>query len=205
MGNHDYWPQGDLTIKKGGDKCNAMLHDMGLHNVKVLDCDTYEDGEFLFVGCTLWTDMNDLDPFTMYNMTNCMRYDGKIAYETGGSIGYSKFTSEKWIQTFFKHRDYLKIIAEQNKDKKLIVLTHHLPLRILSDPRYSMTDSDGYYSSDLSDFILDNPHIKMWFYGHTHFQYDKMFEQCRMLNNCVGYESEHNEYMRLVKHEVIEI
>src|ERR1035437_1024565 len=33
LGNHDYWPMGDLTITKGGDKCNAMLQDYGLLNV----------------------------------------------------------------------------------------------------------------------------------------------------------------------------
>jgi len=213
LGNHCYWPcKHALTIREGAVKCNNLLKDMGLYNVKVLDMDTYADGEYLFVGCTLWTDMNKGDPLSMHNMSNFMAYDGKIAYETGSNGGWSRFTSDKWVQTHTKHRDYIKHVAAQNRDKQLIVITHHLPLMHLGDPRYQGNVSNAYYMSDLSDLILDNDNIKMWFFGHTHHQSDTVFppyaepgDGCRMINNCVGYQGEHMEQLGLVKHEVIEI
>jgi len=206
LGNHDYWPcSHGLTILKGGDKCNAMLQDYGYYNVKVLDCDTYADGDYLFVGCTLWTDMKNGDPLAMHNMPQFMNYDGKIAYETGPDDGWSRFTSQKWINTHWKHKDYIRIIAEQNRDKKIIVITHHLPLETLIDPRYVGDNSNYYYCSDLSDLILDNDNIKMWFYGHTHHQKDTWMVHCRLINNCVGYKSENLEHQGLIKHEVIEV
>jgi len=213
LGNHCYWPCNHaLTIQEGATKCNNLLKDMGLYNVKVLDMDTYADGDYLFVGCTLWTDMNKGEPLAMHNMSNFMAYDGKIAYETGLNGMYSRFTSDKWVQTHMKHRDYIKHVAAQNRDKKLIVITHHLPLMHLGDPVYQGNASNAYYMSDLSDLILDNDNIKMWFFGHTHHQSDTTFppyaktgDGCRMINNCVGYQGEHMEQLGLVRHEVIEI
>lgn len=212
FGNHDYWPQGDLSILGGAKKCNDMLQEMGIFNVQVLDMDTYADGDYLFAGCTLWTDMNQAEPLAMYNMSNFMAYDGKIAYDTGPNGAWSRFTSEKWVQTHYKHRDYIKHVAAQNRDKKLIVITHHLPLLMLGDPEWAGNHSNAYYMSDLSNLILDNENIIMWFYGHTHHQKDIVFppyvepgDGCRMINNCVGYSGQHMEQLGLVKHEVIEI
>lgn len=212
LGNHDYWPQGNLTILQGADKCNAMLQDMGLHNVLVLDMSTYIDGDVVFVGATLWTDMNNGDPLAMHNMSNFMNYDGKIAYDTGPNGGWSRFTSEKWVQTFCKHRDYIKHVASQNRNKTVVVITHHLPLIGIGDPRYQGNLTNAYYMSDLSNLILDNENIKYWFHGHSHFQHETFFppyaahaDACKIINNCVGYASEHSEELGLVKHEVIEI
>lgn len=213
LGNHDYWPcKNDLTIKAGADKCNKLLQDMCLFNVKVLDMDTYVDGEYLFVGATLWTDMNKGEPLAMHNMSNFMAYDGKIAYDTGTNGAWSRFTSDKWVQTHMKHRDYIKHVAAQNRDKQLIVITHHVPLMHLGDPIYQGNSSNAYYMSDLSDLILDNDNIKIWFFGHTHHASQTVFppyaeegDGCRMINNCVGYQGEHLEQLGLVKHVVIEI
>lgn len=211
LGNHCYWPQGDLSVVAGADKCNALLQDMKLDNVLVLDKNTYEDGEYLFVGATLWTDMNNLDPLAMYNMSRFMTYDGKIAYETGPNGQWTRFTSERWVQTHDTHKKYLRLVIEQNRDKKIVVITHHVPLLHLGDPRFAGDSSNAYYMSDQSNLILDNDHVILWVYGHTHHQKDVVFPDyageggCRMVNNCVGYQGEHFEQQDLVKHEVIEI
>lgn len=207
LGNHDFWPMNNsLTIKTGADKVRELLQDHCLFNVHVLDMNTFDDGELLFVGATLWTDMNKADPLTMHNMPNFMSYDGKIGYEHyADGKGWTRFTSEKWISTHTRHRDYIRHVVEQNRDRKIVVVTHHLPLHILIDPRYAGDNSNYYYSSDLSEFILDNPHIKAWFFGHTHYQRDEMFGETRMYNNAVGYAGEHMEQRGLVKHEVLDV
>lgn len=209
FGNHSFWPvKHGLTIKDGANTCNAMLQDMGLINVKVLDCDTFQDPdhpELLFVGATLWTDMKKSDPLVMHNMSKFMSYDGKIAYETGHDRGWERFTSQRWVETHYKHKDYINLIARQNPDKKIVVLTHHLPMETLGDPRYDGDQSNYYYYSDLSDTILDNKNIVLWAYGHTHFCKDTMMVNCRLINNSVGYAGELKEGRGLVKHEVIEV
>lgn len=206
LGNHDYWPFGDkLTIEKGGEKCNALLQDMGFYNVKVLDMDTYSDGDFLVVGATLWTDMFKASPYAMMNMKNCMAYDGKILHATGPDGYFERFTSERWILTHDKHKSYIRHVVENNPDKKIVVLTHHVPIPSLIDPHYAGDPSNAYYVSDLSEFVLDNPNIIYWGSGHVHFQSVNKIGECTFVNNCVGYPGEHHEQQNNVKHEVMEL
>lgn len=206
LGNHDYWPcKQPLAIVGGANKCNGMLQDHGIFNVKVLDMGTFADGDYLFVGATLWTDMYKADPLAMYQMSKYMTKDGKCAYETGPNGQWSRFTSERWVGTHYKHRDYIKKVVEQNRDKKIIVVSHHLPLMTLGDPEFLGHISNAFYMSDLSDLILDNSHIVLWCYGHTHYHCDTMLGSTRLINNCVGYRFQCYEQLGLVTHGVIEI
>lgn len=205
LGNHDYWPcKQDITIKDGSVKLNSMLQDYGFFNVTVLDCDTFEIEDTLFIGATLWTDMKKGDPIVMHNMSNIMAYDGKIAYETGQNGAWTRFTSQKWIVEHDRHRRYIEHVVKQNQNKKLVVITHHLPLSMLSDPYYKGEMSDFYYHSDLHDIIMD-ANITMWVFGHSHYNTDQVWFGTRFKSNCLGYQGEHFEQQEYVKHEVIEI
>jgi predicted phosphohydrolase len=205
LGNHDYWPQGDLSILKGADKCNAMLQDRCLFNVHVLDCDIWTLDDTIFVGATLWTDMNKRDPLAMHNMTNFMSFDGKIQYDTGANGTWSRFTSQKWVDLHDKHAKYIEFVVRNNSDKQIVVITHHLPTYAACDPLYAADMSNAYYASELSDMILDNENIKYWFCGHTHNTSDIMIGDCRVINRSVGYAGEHKEQEGLIPHDVIEI
>jgi hypothetical protein len=48
---------------------------------------------------------------------------------------------------------------------------------------------NGAYHSDLSNFILDRPQIKLWTHGHTHHAFDYMLGSCRIVCNPRGYQS----------------
>lgn len=47
---------------------------------------------------------------------------------------------------------------------------------------------NGGYTSDLIDFILDRPQIKLWTHGHTHEQFDYMLGTTRVVCNPRGYD-----------------
>lgn len=207
LGNHDYWPTNHgLEIVNAGDKLNAMLLDYGFHNVTVLDMTTKQIDDVLFVGATLWTDMAKEDPLAMHMMPRFMCYDGKITFvaDEGGS-GWARFTSEKWVEIHRKHKKYIELVASQNRDKKIVVVTHHAPLNTLIDPQFEGHFSNAYFASDLSDLILDNPNIALWVFGHVHLQRDTMMVNTRIVNNCVGYPGQHFEQLNMVKHEAIEV
>lgn len=202
FGNHCYW---GMTMSTAAEKCRKMLADHIIPNVHILDCNTVELNDVVIAGCTLWTDMNKRDPLTMYNMSRYMTYDGKISYKTGPNGYFERFTSERWVSEHSKHKAFIEKTASANKDKKIIVVTHHAPLLTLLHPDHQRDISDGYYASDLSDLILDNPNIVLWCCGHTHHQRDTMMVNTRIINNCLGYLSQHFEQLGLVKHEAIEI
>ena len=46
---------------------------------------------------------------------------------------------------------------------------------------------NGGYSSDLDDFIIDHPQIKLWTHGHTHEDFDYMIGSTRIVCNPRGY------------------
>jgi hypothetical protein len=55
-------------------------------------------------------------------------------------------------------------------------------------PKYQHdTLMNGAYSSDLSEFILDNPQIRVWTHGHTHDPFDYMVGSTRIICNPRGY------------------
>jgi hypothetical protein len=195
----------DISIIDGAKKLNEKIQYLGIQNAKVLDADTFEHENTVFVGATLWTDMDKGDPWVMYQMPNIMVPDSKIGYWHGENGAWERFTSNRWVETHKKHRDYIRLVASQNKDKDIVVITHHLPLTMMNDPNFEGSKSNFYYYSDLSDLILDNENVKLWCAGHSHVNNDFMFEQCRMYMNPVGYYSEHREQEELVKHELLTI
>jgi hypothetical protein len=46
---------------------------------------------------------------------------------------------------------------------------------------------NGAFHSDLSDFILDRPHIKLWTHGHMHNTSDYLVGNTRVVCNPRGY------------------
>jgi Icc-related predicted phosphoesterase len=90
------------------------------------------------------------------------------------------------------HKEMLKVLRdtlESTPDHmKVIVVGHHAPSKASTHPRYAdETIMNGGYSSDLSEFILDNPNIKLWTHGHTHEDFDYMIGSTRIVCNPRGY------------------
>jgi Icc-related predicted phosphoesterase len=70
-----------------------------------------------------------------------------------------------------------------------VVVGHHAPSKASTHPRYlNDTTMNGAYSSDLSEFILDRPQIKLWVHGHTHDSFDYMIGSTRVVCNPRGYD-----------------
>jgi predicted phosphohydrolase len=207
LGNHDYWPQGGLTIINAKTKLDKMLQEKNITNVKILDCNTHEEDDFIIVGCTLWTDIKKQDHLLMQSISSYMSQDGKIAYKTGDHAFWERFTPQKWVSTHFQHKEFIRNIAQKNKDKKIFVVTHHAPLDNLISPQFAGHPANAYYTSDLSEIILDNPNIVAWAFGHVHHKFDLQFENCRIINHSIGYPQEliHEEDNTINPDEIITI
>ena len=65
----------------------------------------------------------------------------------------------------------------------------HSPRKLSTHPRYAdEIIMNGAYSSDLSEFILDHPEIRLWTHGHTHHTFDYTIGECRVVCNPRGYK-----------------
>jgi len=98
------------------------------------------------------------------------------------------FTPEDAVVDHRAMLDYIRIMIEGKFDQKFVVVGHHSPSKLSTKPQYEdEVIMNGGYSSDLSEFILDHPQIKLWTHGHTHHKFDYMIGSTRIVCNPRGY------------------
>lgn len=218
-GNHEHY-HGDF--KHTYDNLKDYLS--YLPNLHILDKEIFEINDTVFVGGTLWTDMNREDPMTLHMISRMMNdfrcvdnSNREVSYKTfevndeGRQIPtfrtrVAKFCPEDAVAEHKKTLDYIRIIYEQMPPwKQMVVVGHHTPSHTSCHPRYKDDrEMNGGYHSDLSEFILDRPAIKLWTHGHTHEVFDYMIGGTRVVCNPRGYIG-HEELADNFKLKVVEL
>jgi predicted phosphodiesterase len=155
-------------------------------NIYFLERSTKTIDDVIFVGGTLWTDMNKYDPLTLFHIPHAMNDYRAIRNDRSEFAPIKpQDTCDRHIQT----RDYIFLIADMNPNKKIVVCTHHSPSFASCHPQYAHdTVMNGAYHSELSEQILDRPQIKLWTHGHTHHPFDYMIGSTRVVCNPRGYD-----------------
>jgi Icc-related predicted phosphoesterase len=198
MGNHEHY-HGDYA------KTADIIRDefKYFNNLKFLDNTFVDICDVRFIGGTLWTDLNKNDPLTIQQIQRSMN-DYRLVENSGNPVSYRVTNTDG--QVSFKtrpsrlhpndcaeeHKKCLATISEilnsYQDDKKVVVVTHHLPT-LESVPHEYRRDyhGNGAFASDLSNFILDRPRIKYWIHGHTHDPCDYMVGDTRVVCNPRGY------------------
>jgi Icc-related predicted phosphoesterase len=196
-GNHEFyhgkWPGSMKTLR---DECAEFS------NVYFLDKESKVISDVTFVGCTLWTDMNQGDPITLHTIAremndfNIIRNDEK---------GYTKLRPAQVMSDHRKAVEYIRDTVENGSGEKFVVVGHHAPSKLSTHPKYADDYViNGGYSSDLSEFILDHPKIKLWTHGHTHHSFDYVIGETRIVANprgYIGYEAQ-ADYFELKYFEI---
>jgi predicted phosphohydrolase len=123
--------------------------------------------------------INDYHNISYFNNTTNKEVDLDITY-------VNKMSDE----SFIKLQKYLI-----DNTKKTIVMTHFPPIRSgTSDPSYLSENRivNSYFAwpdDTLSKFKLSN--VLCWISGHTHWSYDIIKENVRLISNQLGYKSEY--------------
>ena len=202
MGNHEHY-HGDYATSAGFLK-DAMKQ-CG-DNIHFLDKEVWELNDHVFIGGTLWTDMNGEDEMTMNHVSRRMN-DFQICENSAEMVNYRTFdTEDDHKKVRFKtrpatlspqhvvedHKAMLKVIEDTYADtppwKTVVVCTHHAPSKGSEHPRYKHDQlMNGAYNSQLDAFIMERPGIKLWTHGHTHEDFDYMIKGCRVVCNPRGY------------------
>jgi len=198
MGNHEHY-HGDFA--KSANIIKSMLASHMLSNVYLLDKETKVINDVTFIGGTLWTDMNKEDGLTLRHIAQMMN-DFRTVENSNREATYrtfdendnvkfrtrpARFSPEDAVEDHKKMLEYIRIMIE-GKNDKFVVVGHHAPSKQSTHPRYKNEEvMNGAYSSDLSEFILDHPQIKLWTHGHTHEDFDYMIGSTRIVCNPRGY------------------
>jgi len=195
MGNHEHY---GFQFQKTYQHIKDQLPD----NVYLLQNETKEIDGVLFMGATLWTDMNNHDQLTLYHMKSMMNDYRQITMFNEAKNVYHKLTPERTVAEHVKTKDYFRQQLSENRmtgaNRPVVIVTHHSPSKLSTHPHYADdTIMNGAYSSDLSEFILDNPEIKFWTHGHTHHCFEYKIGECTVICNprgYKGYEQQANEF-----------
>ena len=100
----------------------------------------------------------------------------------------AQFSPEDAVVEHKKMLEYIRVMIEGKFDEKFVVVGHHSPCKQSTKPQYERdTIMNGGYSSNLNDFIIDHPQIKLWTHGHTHDVFDYMIGSTRVACNPRGY------------------
>jgi hypothetical protein len=179
-----------------------------------MDKDVFVLNDVGFIAGTLWTDMNKEDPLTLSAIRDYMNDYRTIANSNhppvifkGGNINEAgqwvedpwgthtrpaKFTPEDSVAD---HKEMMEFIAGtidghwDAKPSTFVVCGHHSPSKQSTKPQYEDNVMvNGAYSSDLTEFILDHPQIKLWTHGHTHHEFDYLIGNTRIVCNPRGYD-----------------
>ena len=190
MGNHEHYHG---KFDKSAGIIRETIGYLNIHNIHLLDRDIKEIDGVHFVGGTMWTDCNKGDPMTQYHLEHCMT-DFRVIRIAGEN--FKKFLPMRTVMEFTKTRDYFKtVIKNLPKDAKIVVCSHHAPSHLSIHEIYKNdTLMNGGYSSDLSEFILDHPQIKLWTHGHMHNNFDYMIGDTRVVCNPKGYPGENGDF-----------
>jgi len=204
MGNHEHY-HGDFATTI--DKLREHFKHPNLH---ILDKQSVTIKDVTFIGGTLWTDMNREDPNTLLSIRGVMNDFRTVKNSNnppsiikGGHFNEAnQFVQDPWgthtrpatlmpEDVVADHKAMLAHISASCAAwpwAKFVVVGHHAPSKQSTHPRYKdEVLINGAYSSDLSEFILDRPMIKVWTHGHTHEPFDYMIGTTRIVANPRGY------------------
>ena len=201
VGNHEHY-HGDFakTVPHFKDVLRY------LPNLHILEKETFVLNDITFIGGTLWTDMNRRSVRTLHEISRMMN-DFRCVDNTAKDSDQwgSRFTTTDAANDHDAMLAFVRTTVEANPAGRYVVVGHHAPSRLSTHPRYAHEAiMNGGYSSELDDFILDHPQIKMWTHGHTHEDFDYRIGSCRILCNPRGYVNyeERADTWRLVTVEV---
>ena len=176
-GNHEAYGQ---DIDRTVEKARALAAGTSVH---VLQNDSVQIGDVVFIGCTLWTDFElfgDAE-YAMMAAAEVMNDYKKIRI---GNYQYRLRPSH----TLARHQESRDFIARELRKPATgaRVLVTHMGLHPTSVRRGFERDiSSAAYTSDCSDLLAMGVDVAI--HGHTHETYDRMVGGTRLVTNQKGY------------------
>lgn len=206
IGNHEGYNYDIEKIDKTTG-CLKLYEQFSDGPVQFLENKSIKIGDYIIFGACLYTDFN------LYGKQECSRInatmkmnDFRYVYDYDENNDISLIQSTSYITRFKNTVNNLQKICKENRDKKILVLTHFCPSERCIDAQYIGSSLNPAYASHLDKFIIDNENIKLWGCGHSHHPLDINIEQCKLVMNPYGYFGyEQNLTPNEYKCKVIEI
>ena len=177
-GNHEYY-HSDIGLFP--DAWRLRLRD----NVTMYENGTVVIDDVEFILSTLWSHIpmskwltlkKGMSDFTL------IRHNGK------------PFTAMTYNALHERDFGFIKDAVAASKARHKVVVTHHVPSRLLVAPEFRGSSLESGFTVDLTDYI-ENSSVDLWVYGHSHRSIEATIGKTRMVSNQIGYIA-YGEYKR---------
>lgn len=177
-GNHEYYHGDLLHTRKQMDSDIMNLAD----NVFFLDGGILQipGTNILFAGSTLWTNLDNSNPATMFRAMNSINDFTEIM------VDGKRLNQRHWLD---RHEAGLYMLFQVMRDFpgfRVVVITHHLPSYQSVPLQYKGSPANPTFASNL-DYHIESGQPVLWVHGHTHDSNDYMIEKTRVVCNPRGY------------------
>lgn len=179
-GNHEYWGGNwTTTINDLKEFCKKWPH------ITILDTEWKEIDGVTFIGATLWAEAKD----PLLDMST------KLYGDFAEIAGLTQVNQQR--SRFYEQCTFLNSCLREFKDKKTVVVTHHLPSWSCIPQRYSNELLSGFYASNLDEYLCDpDIHPDVWLHGHTHQYSMKTIGETLVVTNAVGTRNAKNPFYK---------
>lgn len=186
-GNHIVYNFKDKTIQELQQEEKDLFSKSDRWQYLEKDYKIFEDEKIIIFGATLWTDYlyqgpENINMWEAKNYLNDFRY-GQVDVKGEKVPLYPKWCKDEHIETLKK----LDEVCKKYPDYSIIVLTHNCPDGKSIAARYIGSRANAAYVSNLDDFIIEHPNIKVWICGHVHHRHSYTIGECDVFSNPYGY------------------
>jgi predicted phosphodiesterase len=184
-GNHSCY---NSTLE--GTKRTIEMIVANFSNVYFLNnsCYEFENDPVVLIGTTLWSKVLDEEKHKVVSSLN----DYNMIYQDNldENQKLTHITTKDSNNEFEKNKNWLTAEIEKYRllNKRIIIITHHLPSYQFIAPRYENSGVNSAFASNLEHLFA--PPISHWIFGHTHHHVETTINGVKFICNPRGYEGE---------------
>jgi hypothetical protein len=189
-GNHCYYNnKPHVTMEAIEDHIKTII--LPYRNIFYLNKEIHEfpDDNVNINGATLWTNVpEELKAHASATLNDF----SQIACKTDKSPYYEQFSPTKMNKLYKDHSNFLleALDATAIQGRKAVILTHHLPSKVLVAPHYA-ADPNNYLFYTEATKHLEHQALAAWICGHSHSAQRILYRPGVWLAlNCKGYPNE---------------
>lgn len=194
-GNHEYYGSSWYYAWDDIKQQTQGMRDEPLPNLHFLNGDTVEIDGTVFIGATLWTEMNAVQCglaeafINDYKVIKMIKRDGTEKLDIHTKKYEGKLRARYTVNRHFHQRDYIwkQLRLTRERGLQSVVVTHHAPSPQSIHAAYAKEGHINHaYFTDLEAEIIEHAPT-YWVHGHMHNSFDYMVGDTRVLSNPRGY------------------
>ncbi len=181
LGNHEFYGQ---KIPKLISEIKEMAQGTNVH---VLENDSVEIGDVVFLGATLWTDFRlHGDPVVAEVVAQTGMTDFRRIRVTPS---YRRFRPSDARRIHAPSLEWLSQQVEKAQGRKIVIITHHAPSPQSMPYGFQNDPLNPAFVSNLEPFV-SACRATLWIHGHIHHRADFTIGGTRVVANPRGYPTE---------------